>query len=126
MPWIKKISEAIIETVIIPLTVKVRTRVIPYRPRRAEITIGISKRTTMASNSQLGPIVRGSGRARYTPAAANMATKAGQRGSRRTCCFISLRRSAKNSVIRLDPVELNAAYRRSLVFQPLCQRFVLS
>lgn len=44
--------------------------------------MGISKRKMMTSSSQLGPTERGSGKAQYTPAAASMATKAGQRGSR--------------------------------------------
>src|SRR6266404_1205778 len=52
--------------------------------------MGISKRTITTSNSQLGPRESGAGNAKYTPAAASIATNAGQLGSRTICMLIKL------------------------------------
>src|SRR5215469_16086169 len=67
------------------------------------MVIGIINNTITASNSQLGPTDNGSGKARYTPAAANMATNAGQRGSRRTWRLIRVEVKRRgNSLIQLS------------------------
>ncbi|GAC1661485.1 MAG: hypothetical protein NVS9B4_13810 [Candidatus Acidiferrum sp.] len=57
--------------------------------------MGITRTKVMASNIQPGPTERGSGKAQYKEAAANMATKAGQRGSSTrgalSDCFVGMR-----------------------------------
>ena len=65
-----------------PFAVNVKIRVIPKSCRLCEITIGIINRAIIANSPQPGPTESGSGNAQYTPDAAIMATKAGQRGSR--------------------------------------------
>jgi hypothetical protein len=47
----------------------------------------------MANNDQLGPTESGSGKAQYMQPAANMATSAGQRGSRTILAVMSVARA---------------------------------
>src|SRR6202522_1402952 len=81
MSLISQTSEVIMPTVMAPLAMTTRGLVMWKSPRRFDTAMGTIKTKITASNPQPGPTDSRSGSEKYTPPAASIATKAGQRGS---------------------------------------------
>src|SRR5580693_1074246 len=81
MSLINQTSEVIMPTVMAPLANTTSGLVVWKSPRQLDTAMGTIRTTITASNPQPGPTDGRSGSEKYTPPAASIATKAGQRGS---------------------------------------------